>query len=80
MSEPLTFLPIELKSYLPPGWGLIDESGGHWDGRRHAWSTEVYDPADNSWTLRVSSAEAEKLGRLAALKQAVDVLYREALG
>lgn len=80
MSEPLTFLPIELKSYLPSGWGLTEESGGRWDDRRRSWSTEVYDSADNNWTLSVSGSEAEKLGRLPALKQAVDVLYREALG
>ena len=80
MSEPLTFLPIEVKSYLPSGWGLIDEHGGQWDARRGTWSTEVYDPADNNWTIRISATEATKHGRLAALKRAVDELYREALG
>lgn len=80
MSEPLTFLPIEVKSYLPSGWGLIDEHGGRWDARRGAWSAEVYDPADNSWTIRVTAADAGRHGRLAALKLAVDQLYREALG
>lgn len=80
MSEPLTFLPIEVKSYLPSGWGLIDEHGGRWDARRRAWSTEVYDLADNNWTIEVSAVDADKLGRLAALKLAVDELYREALG
>lgn len=80
MSEPLTFLPIEVTSYLPSGWGLIDEHGGRWDARRRAWSAEVYDSADNQWTIRVAGADADKHGRLAALKLAVDELYREALG
>lgn len=80
MSEPLSFLPIELKSYLPSGWGLTDDAGGHWDARRMTWSVEVYDSADNTWTVKITGAEAQKLGRLGALKQAVDVLYREALG
>lgn len=80
MSEQrLQFLAIELESVLPSGWGLLD-GPGEWNPRRASWTTEVYDLADNHWTIEVRAAEAKQLGRLEALKRAVDKLYREALG
>ena len=77
--KPLAFTRYELESLLPSGWGLLDATGS-WDGRRKRWTGQLRDPADNDWPLSVSAASAVRLGRLEALRLAIDRLYREALG
>jgi hypothetical protein len=79
-SRPLTYTEIELKGYLPSGWGIRRGSVGRWDGSKGAWSIEVYDPADNAWPLVVEGKAVSAKGRLVALQQSVDKLYRNALG
>jgi len=75
----LTYVPDEIKSYLPSGWSLIDEAG-RWDPKRATWTIRVLDVADQDWPVAVKAADAEKLGRMAALKLAMDRVYREGLG
>jgi hypothetical protein len=79
-SRPLTYTEIELKGYLPSGWGIRRGSVGRWDGSKGAWSIEVYDPADNAWPLVVEGKAVSESGRLVALQRSVDELYRNALG
>ena len=76
----LTYTDVELKSYLPSGWGIRRGAVGSWDGGKGAWKIEVYDPADNVWPLVVAGRDASAKGRLEALQASVDKLYREALG
>ncbi len=78
-SAPVRYLAQEIESFLPSGWSLGEEPG-RWDGLRAVWAITVRDGAEQDWRLAVSGAEAAKRGRLAALKRAVDELYREALG
>ncbi|HNU83751.1 MAG TPA: hypothetical protein PKO05_10005 [Thermoanaerobaculia bacterium] len=76
-TERLSYLPIEIRSYLPTGWGLVAGTEPRWDERKETWTAAVYDLADNEWTVRVTEAAAGKQGRLPALKQAIDeVFYR----
>ena len=76
---PLTYTDIELRSYLPSGWGILTGAAGLWDRAAATWKIDVYDSADNVWSLAVASRDAESAGRLPALKQSVDKLYRRAL-
>ena len=75
----LSYIPDEVKSYLPSGWSLVEDTG-RWDARRATWTIRVLDVADQDWPLAVKAADADKLGRMAALKRAMDKVYREGLG
>lgn len=75
----LSYIPDEIKSYLPSGWSLVEEAG-RWDAKRATWTIRVLDVADQDWPLAVKAADADKLGRMAALKVAMDRVYREGLG
>ncbi|HSM51758.1 MAG TPA: hypothetical protein VLA75_10175 [Thermoanaerobaculia bacterium] len=75
----LSYLPIEIQSFLPSGWGLVEGAEPRWDGRKGAWSIAVYDPADNDWEIRVATADAARQGRLEALKLAVDEVFHRSL-
>lgn len=77
--RPLSYTEVELRSYLPSGWGIRGGSMGRWDPAKGEWRIEVYDPADNDWPLVVPSKDIAAGGRLAALQKSVDQLYREAL-
>ena len=77
----LSYTLHELRDYLPAGWTLSDPSdSGTWDETRGCWLVELRDIADVDWELCVDGKAAAKAGRIDALKQALDVLYREALG
>jgi len=76
---PVAYSTPEIESFLPSGWSLDGPPGG-WDGKRGVWSVAVRDGADQEWKLEVKGAEADKRGRLEALKLAADGLYRDALG
>jgi hypothetical protein len=78
-SAPVDYSTQEIESFLPSGWSLAGPPGS-WDGKRGAWSVLVRDGAEQEWKLAVKGAEAEKRGRLDALKRAADELYRNALG
>ncbi|HVR06809.1 MAG TPA: hypothetical protein VMW75_02075 [Thermoanaerobaculia bacterium] len=92
-NELLTYTEDEIRSFLPSGWRLAaadDPTGemvpfafGHWDGRKGTWRMRVIDNVDFDWPLVVKAADAARLGangRLEALRQAMDKLYRERLG
>ena len=75
----LSYIADEIKSYLPSGWSLGEEAG-HWDPKKTAWTIKVLDVADQDWPVAVKASDADKLGRLPALKKAMDRVYREGLG
>jgi hypothetical protein len=76
----LSYLPVELHSYLPSGWNLGAVERRRFDERRGVWSAPVVDGAEQEWELVVKADDAARLGRLPALRRAMDRLYREALG
>ncbi len=78
-SNRLTFTDIELRSYLPSGWGIGRAGSGTWNAGKSTYEVEVYDSTDNVWPLKITGKEAAAHGRLEALKASVDVLYRQAL-
>lgn len=78
-AAPLTYTDIELRSYLPSGWGIVSGAAGLWDRSKGAWRIDVYDSADNVWPLAIHGRDAESSGRIPALKSSVDKLYRKAL-
>lgn len=76
----LSYTTAEIRGLLPSGWNLVDN--GRYDGKRGTYELTVQDPADNAWPLIVDRKTLDRSGgdRLAALRRAIDELYREALG
>ena len=80
-TPPLDYSRIELEGFLPTGWKLAAEGGkGAWDPRREVWRTSVRDGLDMEWPLLVGGPDAARLGRLPALRAAIDELFRARLG
>jgi len=79
-TEPLRYTETEIRSYLPTGWDLIGAPEGAWDPKKKIWRAKVIDNVDFDWPVEIKAGEAAKLGRLEALRQALEVLYRERLG
>lgn len=78
---PLTYNEIEIRSYLPTGWGLESaEPEGHWDAAKSCWRSKVIDGADQVWPLEVKSSDSTALGRMEALRVAMDRVHRHRLG
>ena len=77
----LSYTLQELLDYLPAGWVLADPSDpGDWIPKRRCWQVGLRDGADVDWELCIDGRTAARAGRVEALKEAVDELYREALG
>ena len=79
-TEPLRYTETEIRSYLPTGWGLVGDPEGSWDSRKETWTARVIDNVDFDWPVAVKAGEASKVGRLEALRQAMDRVFRERLG
>ena len=81
MSRPdapaLAYSAIELRSYLPSGWSLEAAEGEYLADKRR-WQIEVEDVAELVSPLVVEQADADRLGRIPALRAAIDRLYRRA--
>ena len=74
--DPLDYSAIELNSYLPSGWSLEAEEGEYLAAKGR-WQIDVQDVSELVSTLAVDRSEAEKLGRIPALRAAIDRLYRK---
>ncbi len=71
----------EIESFLPTGWKLGEDGGaGIWDGSAQSWSTSLFDGVDYGWPLAVTASEAEKLGRIEALRAAILQVFNARLG
>lgn len=79
-NEPVHYTETEIRSYLPTGWDLIGDRRSAWDPRKRVWRATVIDNVDFDWPVEVSADEVREHGRLEALRQAFDRLYRERLG
>lgn len=79
-AEPLRYTETEVRSYLPSGWSLSGDPGGSWDPKKNVWRATVVDNVDFDWPLVVGAGDASSLGRLEALRRAMDRVYRERLG
>jgi hypothetical protein len=80
MNEPMHYTETEIRSYLPTGWNLVGSQSGDWDPKKKVWQATVIDNVDFDWPVKVSADEIGKLGRLEALRVAMDKVYRERLG
>jgi hypothetical protein len=78
--DPLSYTETEIRSYLPTGWSLAGEGPGAWNPKKKVWSTTVIDNVEFDWPVEVKPADATSLGRIEALRQAFDRVYRERLG
>ena len=72
---PLSYIETELESYLPAGW-VLAEVEPHWDEGEGAFHAKVLDGSYLDWDLWVPKAEADRHGRIEALRRAVDKLDR----
>ena len=77
-AAPLSYTAIEVRSYLPSGWGIVPGSSGEWTPADGVWKLPVYDGAENVWSLEVRSADAGD--RLKALQASIDRMQRKDLG
>jgi hypothetical protein len=81
LSQPaLQYTETEIRSFLPTGWNLLGSSQGTWDPKKRLWRATVIDNVDFDWPVEVKPDAAGKLGRLEALRVAMDKVYRERLG
>jgi hypothetical protein len=80
MADSLSYLPIEVRSYLPGGWVLSDSEFGTWDAKEKTWKIKVVDGADAAHTVAVDADAVGSVGRLEALRKAIDRTYRKSLG
>ncbi|HSM13455.1 MAG TPA: hypothetical protein VLA66_05250 [Thermoanaerobaculia bacterium] len=78
--SPVAYTPTEIRSYLPSGWGILSPDSGSWDAARQRWTVEIYDGADNGWTVEVAAGDAQRDGRMEALKASIDRIWRKSLG
>ncbi len=74
-SSTLSYSTIELQSYLPPGWNLETDQGTY-EPKRQRWQIAIQDGSELVSTLIVDQKEADRLGRIAALRAAIDRLER----
>jgi hypothetical protein len=79
-NETLSYIETEIRSYLPTGWGLTEDGVGSFDAKKKVWRTMVIDNVDFDWPVEVKPSEVDSLGRLEALRQAIDRVFRERLG
>lgn len=77
---PLLYTESEVRSFLPTGWGLAGTTPGAWDPKKKVWRTMVIDNVDFDWPVEVAPKDADANGRIEALRQAFDRVYRERLG
>lgn len=75
-STDLSYSPIEVHSYLPPGWN-VEQDEGHFDDRRQRWSIDVQDVSELVSKLEVKVKDADRLGRIPALRAAIHALVRK---
>ena len=78
--RPLNYHRIEVESFLPSGWSLHEESAESKAASENAWSATLIDGVDFEWPLQVTAKEADRLGRVEALRVAIDRVYRARLG
>jgi hypothetical protein len=79
-TAPLTYTETEIRSFLPTGWSLAEDGPGAWDAKKKLWRTMVIDNVDFDWPVEVLPDAAASLGRMEALRQAIDRVFRERLG
>ncbi len=78
--EPIRYTEVEIRSFLPTGWGLVGTPEGTWDAKKKIWRATVIDNVDFDWPVEVKPAEVSSHGRIEALRLAIDRVYRERLG
>ncbi len=79
-TAPLQYTESEIRSFLPTGWDLIGDPRGSWDAKKKIWRATVLDNVEFDWPIEVKGNDIDKLGRMEALRQAMDRVYRERLG
>lgn len=79
-NESLSYTETEVKSFLPTGWSLTRDGAGSWDAKKKVWQVRVLDGVDFDWPVVVKPDDAGSLGRLEALRRAMDTVFRERLG
>ena len=79
-TTPLSYTATEIRSYLPSGWSLAGDGPGAWDPKKKVWRTTVIDNVDFDWPVEIKPDEASSLGRLEALRTAINRVFRERLG
>ncbi len=79
-NDAIIYTETEVRSFLPTGWGLAGSPEGIWDAKKKLWRATVIDNVEFDWPLEVKAAEASSLGRIEALRVAMDRVFRERLG
>ena len=72
----LSYSTLELQSYLPAGWNL-ESADGEYEAGRERWRISIQDVSELVSTLAVNQQDADRLGRIPALRAAIDRLVRK---
>lgn len=78
--QPLSYTDNEIRSYLPTGWDIAGDGRGSWDAKKRSWQLRVIDNVEFDWPLVVKADDASSLGRMEALRIAMNTVFRERLG
>lgn len=79
-NQPLSYTDTEIRSVLPTGWDIARNDRGSWDEKKRSWQVRVLDNVDFDWPVVVKADDASSLGRLEALRRAMNTVFRERLG
>jgi hypothetical protein len=72
----VSYTDDELASYLPAGWTLAASPAPNWDEKKATFRCTVIDGSDLAWPLAVGKDDADRHGRIEALRRAIDALDR----
>ncbi len=77
----LSYTALELSGSLPSGWILPEPvESAMWNSKKNTWTIRVADPAGVDWDLVVKAEDVGKIGRLEALRESIERLWRHCLG
>jgi hypothetical protein len=79
-NDAIIYTETEVRSFLPTGWDLAGSPEGSWDAKKKTWRATVVDNVEFDWPVEVKAAEASSLGRIEALRVAMNRVFRERLG
>lgn len=80
INQPLSYTDTEIRSFLPTGWDIVGDGKGTWDSKKRTWQVSVLDNVEFDWPVVVKADDVTSLGRMEALRRAMNAVYRERLG
>ncbi len=80
VTAPMVYTEAELRGCLPAGWSLVRTAAGPRSRHGDAYVFTTRDGADQDWEIVVEAQAAGRLGRIEALREAIQRVQRRGLG